>query len=109
EDLAGLVGVLQVQVGRKIVRRGAGPGSQLGGDVVFQDLAGPAAQGGLAGVPVTVGGVVELEQNGDVPPGQSSNSSLLDDCRIEPGRGQGLHREQIGPAPSALLAQFASQ
>lgn len=78
QDLSSLIGVETVEMTREVVGCSPDPGPQIGGNVMFQDFPGPATHGRLVGIPVTGNGVVEFEQDGDLAPGQSSNS-LLDD------------------------------
>jgi hypothetical protein len=76
---------------------------------VGQHVAGPAVFGGGSGVPIPLGGVIELvEQDGDVAPGQLANS-LLDDYLLRPGVGHLAHGVDVAAGQTAHLGERGTQ
>ena len=76
-ELLGELAVGGGELGWEVGWGGPDPMVQVGGDVVGQDVAGPAVYEGRGGVPVPHGGVGELvEQDRDVAPWQLRNRLL---------------------------------
>ena len=97
--LEGLAGEIGLRLGKAKVEVGDGFAfalQPLRFDMEVENITRPAVLDGLPGVgEPPLGGFEPGEENDVVAPEQSSNS-LLDDCGIGPGFGEGTHVEQVG-------------
>jgi len=87
---------------------GSDPTVQVSGDVVGEDVAGPAVFEGRGGVPVPHGGVGELvEQDRDVAPWQLRNRLLRNQAWV--GRSEGAHVDEVATGQPSHVGEGGAQ